>query len=150
LQLSTVNPTFTTVGGGETAQPGRHWDKMKSEMIDDEQKARRLARAIVSDLRLYNKDRIASGADLTSEIEEGRQLFKSRVSGAFHAVFESEAQALRPSSAVARPLPPATPAAMFDLSAPPTPPASNAPWIVIGSVALAAVAVALWWIAQGR
>jgi uncharacterized hydantoinase/oxoprolinase family protein len=55
-------------------------------VIETEEAARRLARAIASDLSLYNEDKILEGlqADnlyetLSEEIEEGRQLFKSRV-----------------------------------------------------------------------
>lgn len=55
-------------------------------VIETEEAARRLARAIASDLSLYNEDKILEGlqADnlyevLDEEIEEGRELFKSRV-----------------------------------------------------------------------
>ena len=47
----------------------------------------RLARAIASDISLYNEQKIIQGIEhdtlfevLKSEIEEGRELFKSRVS----------------------------------------------------------------------
>ena len=55
-------------------------------VIETEEAARRLARAIASDLSLYNEDKILEGlqADnlyevLAEEIEEGRELFRSRV-----------------------------------------------------------------------
>ncbi len=55
-------------------------------LIDTEEAARRLARAIASDLSLYNEDKIVDGIKgdnlfeaLSDEIEEGRTLFKSRV-----------------------------------------------------------------------
>jgi hypothetical protein len=55
-------------------------------VIETEEAARRLARAIASDLSLYNEDKILEGlqADnlyesLAEEIQEGRQLFTSRV-----------------------------------------------------------------------
>jgi len=55
-------------------------------VIETEEAARRLARAIASDLSLYNEDKIVEGlqADnlydlLDQEIEEGRDLFSSRV-----------------------------------------------------------------------
>jgi uncharacterized hydantoinase/oxoprolinase family protein len=55
-------------------------------VIETEEAARRLARAIASDLSLYNEDKILEGlqADnlyetLRDEIEEGRELFRSRV-----------------------------------------------------------------------
>lgn len=56
-------------------------------LIETEEAARRLARAIASDLSLYNEDKIVAGIQndnlfdsLTEEIEEGRALFKRRVS----------------------------------------------------------------------
>ncbi len=56
-------------------------------LIETEEAARRLARAIASDLSLYNEEKIVRGVEndtlfeeLDEEIEEGRALFKSRVS----------------------------------------------------------------------
>ena len=56
-------------------------------LIETEEAARRLARAIASDLSLYNEDKIKKGieednlfSNLAEEIEEGRALYKSRVS----------------------------------------------------------------------
>jgi len=55
-------------------------------LIETEEAARRLARAIASDISLYNEEKIVKGIegdslfeDLTEEIEEGRALYKSRV-----------------------------------------------------------------------
>jgi hypothetical protein len=55
-------------------------------LIETEEAARRLARAIASDLSLYNEEKITKGLQddnlfdaLNEEIEEGRQLYKSRV-----------------------------------------------------------------------
>ncbi len=55
-------------------------------LIETEEAARRLARAIASDLSLYNEEKIVEGITedklfdtLAEEIEEGRALFKSRV-----------------------------------------------------------------------
>jgi hypothetical protein len=55
-------------------------------LIETEEAARRLARAIASDLSLYNEEKIASGIAndnlfevLAEEIEEGRALYKRRV-----------------------------------------------------------------------
>jgi hypothetical protein len=55
-------------------------------LIETEEAARRLARAIASDLSLYNEEKIVRGietdnlfAELSEEIEEGRALYKSRV-----------------------------------------------------------------------
>jgi hypothetical protein len=56
-------------------------------LIETEEAARRLARAIASDLSLYNEERIIQGIQqddlfgvISEEIEEGRALYKSRVS----------------------------------------------------------------------
>ena len=56
-------------------------------LIETEEAARRLARAIASDLSLYNEEKIIRGIEsdtlfeeLTEEIEEGRALYRSRVS----------------------------------------------------------------------
>jgi hypothetical protein len=55
-------------------------------LIETEEAARRLARAIASDLSLYNEEKIVRGiesdslfGELREEIEEGRALYKSRV-----------------------------------------------------------------------
>ena len=54
-------------------------------LIETDDAARRLARAIASDLSLYNEEKIVRGIEgdnlfdtLAEEIEEGRALFKSR------------------------------------------------------------------------
>ena len=56
-------------------------------LIETEEAARRLARAIASDLSLYNEEKITTGItndtlfdSLAEEIEEGRALYKRRVS----------------------------------------------------------------------
>lgn len=61
-------------------------------LIETEEAARRLARAIASDLSLYNEDKIVEGIKndslfdaLADEIEEGRALFKSRVAPELYA-----------------------------------------------------------------
>lgn len=55
-------------------------------LIETEEAARRLARAIASDLSLYNEEKVSEGIKndnlfevVEEEIQEGRQLFKSRV-----------------------------------------------------------------------
>jgi hypothetical protein len=55
-------------------------------LIDNLDHARRLARAIVSDVALYNRERVEEGIKndnifelLADELEEGRQHFLSRV-----------------------------------------------------------------------
>jgi hypothetical protein len=59
---------------------------MAKPPIDNPDRARRLARAIASDLNLYNADKITEGIEndnlfdvMKDEINEGRDLFKSRV-----------------------------------------------------------------------
>ena len=56
-------------------------------LIDNPDAARRLARAIASDVSLYNEEKIIQGVlndnlfdVMASEIEEGRELYRSRVS----------------------------------------------------------------------
>lgn len=60
---------------------------MPPPLITTPEAATRLARAIASDLSLYNEEKIIEGIEsdnifdvLADEIEEGRQLYKSRVS----------------------------------------------------------------------
>ncbi len=55
-------------------------------LIEEPEKAIRLARAIASDISLYNEDKIKEGIEsdtffdaIASELEEGRELYKSRV-----------------------------------------------------------------------
>ena len=55
-------------------------------LIDKPERARQLARAIASDLTLYHEKKIVDGIEndrlfdvMAEEIEEGRALFKSRV-----------------------------------------------------------------------
>ena len=55
-------------------------------LIDNSKRARQLARAIASDLTLYHEAKILEGIDndtlfdvMREDIEEGRDLFKSRV-----------------------------------------------------------------------
>ena len=58
-------------------------------LIETEKDARRLARAIASDLSLYNEDKIVEGINndnlfeaIDEEIQEGLEHYKSRVSPA--------------------------------------------------------------------
>ena len=60
---------------------------MPPRMITTPEAAIRLARAIASDISLYNEEKIIEGVEndslfdvLNEEIEEGRELYKSRVS----------------------------------------------------------------------
>jgi hypothetical protein len=61
-------------------------------LIETEEAARRLARAIASDLSLYNEEKIIQGIRgdnlfdaLTEEVEEGRALYRSRVSPSLYS-----------------------------------------------------------------
>jgi hypothetical protein len=56
-------------------------------MIDNPDQAKRLARAIISDVAIYNKEKVENGIknddifdSLNEQLEEGRQHFYSRVS----------------------------------------------------------------------
>ena len=56
-------------------------------LIDDPEAAKRLSRAIVSDVALYNQAKVKEGIEndnlfeiLEEELEEGRKLFLTRVS----------------------------------------------------------------------
>lgn len=58
-------------------------------LIEEPEKAVRLARAIASDISLYNEEKIKQGIEndtfydaISSELEEGRELYKSRVAPA--------------------------------------------------------------------
>ena len=60
-------------------------------VIDTPEKAMRLARAIASDISLYNEDKIKEGIEndtffdaIAGELEEGRQLYKTRVAPALY------------------------------------------------------------------
>lgn len=55
-------------------------------VIDSPEKAMRLARAIASDISLYNEEKVKDGIEndtffdaVAGELEEGRELYKSRV-----------------------------------------------------------------------
>ena len=59
---------------------------MAQQIIDNEARAQQLARAIASDIQLYNQAKIEEGLSndnffelLSEEITEGRDLFRSRV-----------------------------------------------------------------------
>jgi hypothetical protein len=61
-------------------------------LIETEEAARRLARAIASDLSLYNEEKVVEGITndslyevMAEELEEGRALFQSRVTPDLYA-----------------------------------------------------------------
>ena len=100
-------------------------------VIESEEAAKRLARVIVSDIEIYNKDKFHTGADLTAAIEEGRALFRSRVAPELLPLFTSVLEDRRASRKKAEASPPAAePAAAPKRSAEPAPtpqPAKPAP-----------------------
>ena len=66
-------------------------------MIDNPEQAKRLARAIISDVAIYNREKVENGIKndnifdlLRDELEEGRQHFFSRVPPEFNpaAIFD--------------------------------------------------------------
>ncbi len=66
-------------------------------LIDKPERARQLARAIASDLTLYHEAKILQGIEtdklfdvMRDEIEEGRALFKSRVTPEIYALNQYE------------------------------------------------------------
>jgi len=67
-------------------------------LVNTPEAANRLARAIVSDIRIYNPAKIAEGIEkdtlldlLAEELEEGWVLFRSRVHPSLHAPFYERA-----------------------------------------------------------
>jgi hypothetical protein len=64
--------------------------------IDNPEQARRLARAILSDVAIYNREKVEAGIKndnlfevLNDELEEGRQHYHSRVApGTFDHLFD--------------------------------------------------------------
>src|SRR5690349_6735423 len=58
-------------------------------VIETEEAAKRLARVIVSDIELYNRDKFRAGADLSDAIREGLALFRSRVAPGLVPIFET-------------------------------------------------------------
>jgi hypothetical protein len=69
--------------------PSAEYLKLERAMasINTEEAARRLARVILSDIELYNRERPKQGETLEAQIEEGRRLFKSRVTPELLPVF---------------------------------------------------------------
>jgi hypothetical protein len=57
--------------------------------IDTEAKARALAAAVLTDLRLHFAEIIASDGDLAPVLAEGRALFRSRVVPELHPLFDT-------------------------------------------------------------
>lgn len=123
--------------------------------LTDQTAAERLARAIVADIMLYNHDAISSGGPgLMAAIDEGRQLFRSRVGESLHPVFESAIAAshLAPWGAPAagatyRAAPAAYPYRDAPLQTT-TPSRTNAPVLVFVALAVLAAGAVMYFAAQ--
>jgi hypothetical protein len=73
-------------GLARSALSGKMTEMAGPQLIDSEPRAQQLARAIASDISLYNREKIEAGlrednlfAALADEINEGRELYRSRV-----------------------------------------------------------------------
>jgi len=136
-------------------------------LIESDDAAVRLARAIVRDIELYNAPIITAGADLSEAITEGRELYRSRVAERFHAFFEDALMArdlsrLDGTPALARPAAPHTlgtpapkrfgpPATHESFLAPLPATSGGGAWLgmlVLGSLLL--VAAVAWLTLDGR
>ena len=58
-------------------------------LIKDRATAERLAKSICEDICLYNGDNLKNGPEMFSQINEGRQLFRSRVLPEYYTIFEN-------------------------------------------------------------
>lgn len=81
-----MSSSARTAPGSCTSRASGDTIEAMPSLIDNPQRARQLARAIASDLTLYHEAKILEGITndtlfevMKEEIEEGRQLFKSRV-----------------------------------------------------------------------
>jgi hypothetical protein len=86
-------PSFETPPDhGSVRLHGASWEGCKEKgmsLIEDPAQAKRLARAIISDVAMYNREKVETGIKddtifdlLVEELEEGRQHFNSRVAPA--------------------------------------------------------------------
>jgi hypothetical protein len=71
-------------------------------LIETEEAAKRLARVILSDIEIYNRQKVRAQADLKPQLEEGYALFRARVAPALVPLF-SELVADRWPDAAAKP-----------------------------------------------
>ncbi len=55
---------------------------------DPESEARALAKQLLDDVELYNREKIAAGVDIGSDIAEARSLYQERVDPKYHQLFE--------------------------------------------------------------
>src|SRR3954470_20132812 len=63
--------------------------RIVAAVIESEEAAKRLARVIVSDIELYNREKFRAGADLSDAIRDGLALFRSRVAPGLVPIFET-------------------------------------------------------------
>jgi len=100
LALRTAMRTLEISGGGRPAEPGAVGTGGTVDPGGDEQGARRFARLLVSEIKLYNEAAVHAGrqgrdllARLRTEIDRARRLYEERVSpavGARHVYFQQE------------------------------------------------------------
>jgi hypothetical protein len=140
-------------------------------MISDPAQARRLARAIASDIKVYNEDKLRNGEDLTAEIEEGRELFRERATPGMMYHYDAALidVGLRSDIRPSNPAPPRRPAPrpMTPSPGPVIPPPQNRPAFelktasdatpsMVPLVALATLLIVLiagfawWWLQRGH
>jgi hypothetical protein len=65
--------------------------------------ARRMARSIVFDITLYNHLRIEAGDACLDAVQEGRELYLSRVAPEYEALYEDELEVARAGAKLPRP-----------------------------------------------
>lgn len=75
-------------------------------LIDDEDRARKLARSLLADIALYHREDLRAGRDMSATFDEARLLYRGRVAEARHAIFDVELAAFVVRDE-ARPAPPA-------------------------------------------
>jgi hypothetical protein len=118
--------------------------------IDDVNAATRLARAILADIVLYNKEKLRSGGPprdvLAGEIQEGRTHFQSRVVERLHPIFDEALLVQWGTDGTASPpdasrIPPSSPATMAGPRTAATPVSA---WL-FGFILIAVMAAMVWW-----
>jgi hypothetical protein len=126
-------------------------------LIESQQGAWRLARAIAADIRLYGAEKLARGEVLGDEIEEGRALFRQRVVPSLHPLIEAalaEQQLATGSAAgtlapVETSPPSALPSGLFEDAPSATPVRARGALPLTLLLAIVVVAAAVgWWLAM--